>query len=113
MRRSEPDGAHLERNHPRASRPAPVDGELRQLLRLPEMVLAPAAERPASRRPRSRLRVVSSELLAGVRQLHAESYSVYVIAASFVSLIALGVMYMTISGGGDDARSCTATGTPR
>ena len=102
----------MERDHAGTGRPAPADRELRQLLRLPEMALAPAAERPASRRPRSRLRVVSSELLAGIKQLHAESYSVYVIAASFVALIALGVMYMTISGGGNDARSFTATGPP-
>jgi hypothetical protein len=85
---------------------------MRQLLRLPEMTLAPASERATPTRRRSRLRVVSSELLAGIRQLHAESYSVYVIAASFVALIALGVMYMTISGGGNDARSFTVTGPP-
>ena len=86
--------------------------ELRQLLRLPEMALAPAVERPAPRKPRSRLRVVSSELLAGIRQLHAESYSVYVITASLIALIALGAMYLTISGGGNDARSFAVTGSP-
>ncbi len=95
-----------------AAKPTRANEELRQLLKLPEMTLAPAVERPAPRKRRWRRRVVSSELLAGIRQLHAESYSVYVITASLIALIALGVMYLTISGGGNDARSFAVTGSP-
>jgi hypothetical protein len=76
------------------------------------MPLAPATARPVRPKQRSRLRVVSSDLLAGIRQLHAESYSVYVITASFIALIALGVMYLTISGGGNDAKRFAVTGSP-
>jgi hypothetical protein len=111
-RRSHSDAAHAELAQSVARKPAAADRELRQLLRLPEMTLTPPTDVQSPRRSRSRLRVVSSELLAGLRQLHAESYSVYVMAASLVALIALGAMYLTISGGGNDPRSFTATGPP-